>query len=447
MRAAGVVVAQERGQPSSALCAVCPHPPVSPFAQASLDEALGFAVGLRAPAAGEGVCDAQRPASARKQPRTVGRAVVRNQALDAHAKRRVVRHGSLEKRHRRELGLIGIHLHKACARMVVTGHMHQPNGLNALNEQFAPLKAQSGILVGVHPAGLLCKAEVWEPQFPRPVRVNNLLKHHRRGVSNSHTYAGHDGADVVFLHLGAPGAAAVALYVPDGGVRHGESLLKAAEAPHPVPLQWVKAQQQPDEHGNPGAVAKCHCAMRQSGQEMVDKGADAAGELHKTFFVSAGAVQRVVFGPKGSGDRAACIAVHTGDEVKGDGVKLVQQFHGLRRSAAACAVGGGGLLRAHIGRSEHECRGGRQQRGEGGGLRVAGGGKGYFGVRHRESAGVGTALAVAHEKNTAGMGGGKIGGHGEGRTRGRGKYRPMLSRCAAACRAQLGIIARFACGL
>ena len=66
MRAAGVVVAQERGQPSSALCAVCPHPPVSPFAQASLDEALGLAVGLRVVWACERVLDTKRLASALK---------------------------------------------------------------------------------------------------------------------------------------------------------------------------------------------------------------------------------------------------------------------------------------------------------------------------------------------------------------------------------------------
>ena len=68
MRAAGVVVAQESGQPSSALRAVCPHTPVSPFAQARLDEAFGFAVGLRAVGTGEGMFDAQRLAGARKQP-------------------------------------------------------------------------------------------------------------------------------------------------------------------------------------------------------------------------------------------------------------------------------------------------------------------------------------------------------------------------------------------
>jgi len=52
---AGVVV----GQAGNAFLAVCPDASKSPFTQASLDEALGVALGLGPIIAGEGVLDAR----------------------------------------------------------------------------------------------------------------------------------------------------------------------------------------------------------------------------------------------------------------------------------------------------------------------------------------------------------------------------------------------------
>ena len=62
-----VLVAQQGEQPSNALCAACHTRPYTHSRRLNLDEALGFAVGLRVPAAGERVLDAQSLAGVRKQ--------------------------------------------------------------------------------------------------------------------------------------------------------------------------------------------------------------------------------------------------------------------------------------------------------------------------------------------------------------------------------------------
>jgi hypothetical protein len=53
-----------------------------------------------------------------------------------------------------------------------------PHHSDLLNQQFAPGKGCSGILMAVHPVGSLGLLKLRELQFPRNFGVNNLLKHH-----------------------------------------------------------------------------------------------------------------------------------------------------------------------------------------------------------------------------------------------------------------------------
>jgi len=66
VRFSGDVVRQEGGEPRSALLAVLPYAPVSPFTQARLDETLGLVIGLRAIGPFEGVFDTHGLADTRE---------------------------------------------------------------------------------------------------------------------------------------------------------------------------------------------------------------------------------------------------------------------------------------------------------------------------------------------------------------------------------------------
>src|SRR6059058_3660561 len=80
-----VVVPQPAVKGGGALCAGGVDRAVGPAAEHGADEALGLAVGLRAPRPGAQVADAERAAGDRVQGGDVGRAVVSHDALDDDA--------------------------------------------------------------------------------------------------------------------------------------------------------------------------------------------------------------------------------------------------------------------------------------------------------------------------------------------------------------------------
>src|SRR5678816_3003102 len=121
MGSAIVVVVEEGREPSGALRAVLPEAPIGPLAQACLDEALGFAIGLRGIGPRVGVLDAERLASLVEESGAVGRAVVGQEALDRYAFGGEASDGRLEERRGRVLALIGVHLHEAGSGVVVDG--------------------------------------------------------------------------------------------------------------------------------------------------------------------------------------------------------------------------------------------------------------------------------------------------------------------------------------
>lgn len=96
---------------------------MGPLSQASLNESLRFAVGLRPVWLDEGVLDTQRLTGLGKQPRAVGCPIVGKQPLDAHTQCSVVGDRRLEEGHGGVLALIGMHLHKARTGMVINGHV------------------------------------------------------------------------------------------------------------------------------------------------------------------------------------------------------------------------------------------------------------------------------------------------------------------------------------
>jgi len=189
---------------------------VSPLAQGRLDEPLGLAVGLRPIRPGEAVLDAQLSTDGGKGMATKGRTVIGQQPLDADPQPRVIGHGIPQEPYRAGRALIGMDIGKSHAGVVVHGHKDEVPagaiyGVASVAGQFAyrgrrhPVgharlwhaqfladqlldhfnsthKRQSGMLMDVHPAGLLensdCLAII---SFSNPVRMNhryNLLKLH-----------------------------------------------------------------------------------------------------------------------------------------------------------------------------------------------------------------------------------------------------------------------------
>src|SRR5205823_11864746 len=92
--------------------------PVGPFAQGSLDEALGFSVGARR------VDMPQAPTSTHriKWQRAKHLAVVGHDAANPYAQVAVVARGMVEERRCAGFALIGEHLSKTYSRMIINGH-------------------------------------------------------------------------------------------------------------------------------------------------------------------------------------------------------------------------------------------------------------------------------------------------------------------------------------
>src|SRR6185312_13073259 len=95
---------------------------ISPFAQRRLNEALGLAVGLRPIGAGEDVLEVQLSARRGEALGAESRPVVGEHAANGDAERREISHAGAQKRDRRELALVGLHLGETNARVVIDRH-------------------------------------------------------------------------------------------------------------------------------------------------------------------------------------------------------------------------------------------------------------------------------------------------------------------------------------
>lgn len=96
---------------------------VGPFAQRSLDEALGFAVGARGIGAGETVSDAELTAGGGQQAGVIAGGVVGEQAADADAEACIVGDGGTEEGGGGVGALVGIELGESDAGVIVDGDM------------------------------------------------------------------------------------------------------------------------------------------------------------------------------------------------------------------------------------------------------------------------------------------------------------------------------------
>src|SRR3982751_2741116 len=92
---------------------------VGPLAQRRLNEALGLAIGLRSIRSPEEMFELQLTARRGKALGMERRAVVGQHPAYGHAKRREMGDARAQKRDRRELALIGLHLREADARVIV----------------------------------------------------------------------------------------------------------------------------------------------------------------------------------------------------------------------------------------------------------------------------------------------------------------------------------------
>lgn len=117
------------GQSAVALCRVPVDPSVGPLAQRRLDEALGFAVGLRPVSAGELVAEIQFGACVGEVLGSERRAVVGQHTAYSHAQAGVVAHGLSEELHRLRRLLVRVHGREGDACMVVhRDEQHLPAG-------------------------------------------------------------------------------------------------------------------------------------------------------------------------------------------------------------------------------------------------------------------------------------------------------------------------------
>ena len=126
---------------------------VGPFAEGSLDEALGLAVGAGGVGPCEAVANAQAAASLAEGAGAVTGAVVGEQASDAYAERAIVGHGGVEELHGRAAALIGQDLGEGDAGMVVDGDV---------DELPAGGARASGLVAGNAVAGALEAAESFD---------------------------------------------------------------------------------------------------------------------------------------------------------------------------------------------------------------------------------------------------------------------------------------------
>ena len=124
-----VVVVDPVVQGFGALAGVLVGERVGPFAQRGLDEAFGLAVGLWAIGAREALRDAQLAAGLPEGPRAEGTAVVGQQPLDTYAERAVVGHRVAQELHCAGRSLIGVHIGKADAGVIIDRHEQElPTG-------------------------------------------------------------------------------------------------------------------------------------------------------------------------------------------------------------------------------------------------------------------------------------------------------------------------------
>ena len=107
---------------------------VGPAGERGADEAFGLAVGLRAARAGAEVADPECPAGERVDRRSIGGAVVGEQALDRDAVTTVELDGAAQKRDRCRGLLVGQNFGVGQARAVIDGDVHvvPADGLAAL---------------------------------------------------------------------------------------------------------------------------------------------------------------------------------------------------------------------------------------------------------------------------------------------------------------------------
>ena len=129
---------------------------VGPFAEGSLDEALGLAVGAGGVGPCEAVANAQAAASLAEGAGAVTGAVVGEEASDAYAERAIVGHGGVEELHGRAAALIGQDLGEGDAGMVVDGDV---------DELPAGGARASGLVAGNAVAGALEAAESFDVEM------------------------------------------------------------------------------------------------------------------------------------------------------------------------------------------------------------------------------------------------------------------------------------------
>ena|SRR5579864_8009120 len=123
MRSVVVVVVIPGKQGEISFRGVAPVSGVSPFAQGGLDEALGFAVGLRGVGAGAAVLEAQLLAGAAKLVGAIAAAIIGEQSAHADTVAGEELHRLAQKSDRGVGLLIGQDLGEGQARVIVDGNM------------------------------------------------------------------------------------------------------------------------------------------------------------------------------------------------------------------------------------------------------------------------------------------------------------------------------------
>jgi hypothetical protein len=123
MRAMPVIEMEERLESSSAQRGVLVSASVGPFAEGSLDEAFGFAVGARSIRPGELVLDAESEESRGEAIGAVAGAVIGEEALDGDAEAVEVSQSGVEKAQSARGRLVWPDLSKGEAGVVVDGDM------------------------------------------------------------------------------------------------------------------------------------------------------------------------------------------------------------------------------------------------------------------------------------------------------------------------------------
>src|SRR5689334_7736941 len=124
MRTVPVVLVQPARQLHRASLGVVVGAAVGPFAQGSLDEAFGFAVGAWSVGASETLANVELLAEAAKAARAIAGTVIGEQAGDGDAEAGIVVDGGLQEGGGGRGLLIGKDLGEGDARVIVDGDMH-----------------------------------------------------------------------------------------------------------------------------------------------------------------------------------------------------------------------------------------------------------------------------------------------------------------------------------